>query len=149
MFRITGPQCTCAAVSTQGMVDPGAASESEGPQAHTSVYSWGYEVELNHPLKGGGSSILAAVSIASGGRVAPVQDERSVIFDTVGCVSSQDIVDPGVTSDGYEHYATWCEQPQPSKVAKGEDVEASESTGPATRLCLTEVHGTVGYLDGL
>ena len=75
-----------------------------------------------------------------------MQDERSVIFDTVGCVSSQDIVDPGVTSDGYEYYATWREQPQPSKVAKGEDVEASESTGPATRLCLTEVHGAVGYL---
>jgi len=112
----------------------------------TLEYSWGYEVELNHPLKGGDSNIPAAVSIASGGRGAPVQDERSVIFDTVGCVSSQDIVDPGVTSDGYEYYATWREQPQPSKVAKGEDVEASVSTGPATRLCLTEVHGAVGYL---
>ena len=117
----------------------GAALILASPQTATKSNS-------NHPLKGGGSSIPAAFSIASGGRVAPVQDERSVIFDTVGCVSSQDIVDPGVTSDGYEYYATWREQPQPSKVAKGEDVEASESTGPATRLCLTEVHGAVGYL---
>ena len=117
----------------------GAALIQASPQTATKSNS-------NHPLKGGGSSIPAAFSIASGGRVAPVQDERSVIPDTVGCVSSQDIVDPGVTSDGYEHYAMWCEQPHPSKVAKGEDVETSASTGPATRLCLTEVHGAVGYL---